>query len=70
MTKNVITFFLSFVVFAHNVKGYCDVISFLQNVRFKLSDERLCVISSEARQEMVNTIHDRFDELEKLTELL
>lgn len=46
------------------------MINFLQNVRFKVTDERLLMIPSEKRKEMVTSIKQKLDILEDLTEPL
>ena len=67
--ENVISCFPKDTIFS-NDDNYCDTINFLQNVRFKVSNERLNGISPEKRKEMVKNIHHSLDELEQLTEPL
>ena len=67
--ENVISCFPEDTVFS-NDDTYYDTINFLQNVRFKVSNERLNTISIENRKEMVNNIHRYLEELEQLTEPL
>ena len=67
--ENVISCFPEDTVFS-NDGSYCDTINFLQNVRFKVSEERLKVISPEKRKEMVKSVHRYLEELEQLTEPL
>lgn len=68
--ENVINIFPGYTVFSNDDSAYCDVINFLQNIRFKVSDERLNSIALERRKEMVETVHQRLDILEELTEPL
>lgn len=64
--QNMILVFPEFVVFKED-KTYCDVINFLQNESFKISDERLLEYSREERIQMGEKYHEYLDELEKLT---
>lgn len=68
--ENSIMIFPEYTVFSNGGRAYCDIINFLKNVRFKVSDERLNNIAPEKRAEMVNSIHERIDILEELTEPL
>lgn len=64
--ENIISCFPKDTIFS-NDDNYCDTINFLQNARFKVSNERLNVISLEKRKEMVENIHRYLEELEQLT---
>lgn len=68
--EDIISLFPSFTVFSSEDATYYDIINFLQNVRFKVADERLNVISAEDRKTLVNSIHQSIDELEELTDPL
>ena len=67
--ENVIACFPEDTVFT-NDGNYCDTINFLQNARFKVSNEKLNAISLEKRKEMVKKIHQYLEELEQMTEPL
>ena len=67
--ENVISCFPKDTIFS-NDGNYCDTINFLQNIRFKVSNERLNAISSEKRKLMVDSIYCYLEELEQLTEPL
>lgn len=47
---------------------YIDTVNFLQNVRFKISDEYLSSIPKDRRKEMSEELHKSIDQLEELTE--
>ena len=67
--ENVISCFPKDTIFS-NDSNYCDTINFLQNVHFKISNERLNAISLEDRKKMVKNIRRYLEELEQLTEPL
>ena len=67
--ENVISCFPEDTIFS-NDDNYCDTINFLQNRRFKVSNEKLNTISPEKRNELVENIHYYLEELEQLTEPL
>lgn len=68
--ENVISLFPEYTVFSNEDASYYDIINFLQNARFKVSDERLNSIKPEKRKEMVVSIRQRVNTLEALTEPL
>lgn len=68
--EKLISIFPAFTVFSNNDSAYCDIANFLQNVRFKVSDERLNSIAPEKRIEMVNSVHRQLDRLEDMTDPL
>lgn len=68
--EHIISLFPSFTVFSNEDETYNDIINFLQNVRFKVADERLNAISVADRKALVNSIHQSIDELEELTDPL
>lgn len=70
MFENVIAVFPEGTVFSNDNGSYYDVINFLQNARFKVSNEKLNSIALDKREEMVDSIHERLDILETLTEPL
>lgn len=49
---------------------YFDIINFLENIRFKVQDERLNAYTNEERQAMVKQYHQKLDQLEEMTEPL
>lgn len=54
--EHIISLFPSFTVFSNKDETYYDIINFLQNVRFKVADERLNAISPEDRKTLVHAI--------------
>lgn len=54
--EHIISLFPSFTVFSNKDETYYDMINFLQNVRFKVTDERLNAISTEDRKTLVHAI--------------
>lgn len=68
--ENVIALFPEYTVFSNEESSYYDIINFLQNVRFQVSDERLNAVAPEERKKMVNAVRQRLDVLEELTEPL
>ncbi|RGB52577.1 hypothetical protein DXA09_07130 [Absiella sp. AM54-8XD] len=68
--EDVISIFPAYTIFSNDNECYYDMINFLQNVRFKVTDERLLMIPSEKRKEMVTSIKQKLDILEDLTEPL
>lgn len=67
---DIIAIFPSYTIFSNDESGYYDIINFLQNVRFKVEDERLNRIPLETRKEMVQTIKKKLDQLEDLSDSL
>ena len=65
--EHTISLFPSFTVFSNKDETFYDIIKFLQNVRFKVADERLKAISVEDRKNLVNAMHQSIDALEELT---
>ncbi len=65
--ERVIDCFPESTVFAYT-DTYIDTVNFLQNVRFKISDEYLNGFSKDRRKEMSEELHKSIDELEELTE--
>lgn len=69
--EHIISLFPSFTVFSNKDETYYDIISFLQNVRFRVADERLKTIPAGERKILVDPpLHHSIDALEKLTEPL
>lgn len=68
--ERVISVFPDFVVFENDTAAYVDAINFLQNARFRISDERLLKYNKEERAQMSRSYQDYLNELEKLTEPL
>lgn len=68
--EEIIAIFPSYTIFSNDEPSYCDIINFLQNVRFKVEDERLNRIPLETRKEMVQTIKKKLDQLEDLSDPL
>lgn len=68
--EHIISLFPSFTVFSNKDKTYCDIVKFMQNVRFKVENERLNKISAEDRKTLVNALHQSLDELDELTDPL
>lgn len=54
--EHIISLFPSFTVFSNKDETYYDIINFLQNVRFKVADERLNAISPDDRKTLVHAI--------------
>ena len=48
--EDVISIFPAYTIFSNDNECYYDMINFLQNVRFKVTDERLLMIPSEKRK--------------------
>lgn len=68
--EHIISLFPSFTVFSNKDETYYDIIRFLQNVRFKVVDERLNAIPAGDRKNLVDELHRSVDAMEKLTEPL
>lgn len=68
--EDVISIFPTHTIFSNDESGYYDIINFLQNVRFKVKDERFNRIPLETKIEMVQTIKKKLDELEDLSDAL
>lgn len=68
--ENIIAAFPAFTVFSNSDNTYYDIVNFLQNVHFKVSDERLNSIAPEKRKQMVKYIEQELNTLEELTEPL
>ncbi len=67
--EKIISYFPENTVYI-NDENYCDTVNFLQNTWFKVSSEKLNVISLEKRKEMVKSVHRYLEELEQMTEPL
>lgn len=68
--EEIIAIFPTYTIFSNDESSYYDIINFLQNIRFKVEDERLNNIPLETRKEMVQTIKKKLDQLEDLSEPL
>lgn len=67
--QNVISLFPKFTVFDDS-KLYCDIISFLSNVRLKVNDERLNQYSITERSQISEAYHRKMEILDNLSESL
>lgn len=65
--EHIISLFPSFTVFSNKDETYYDIINFLENVRFKVADERLNTIPVGDRKALVNAYRQSINELEELT---
>lgn len=68
--EEIIAVFPAYTIFSNDESSYYDIINFLQNIRFKVEDERLNRIPLETRKEMVQTIKTKLDQLEDLSDSL
>ena len=68
--EDIISVFPTYTIFSNDESSYYDIINFLQNIRFKVEDERLNLIPLETRKEMVQVIKKKLDQLEDLSEPL
>lgn len=68
--EHIISLFPSFTVFSNKDETYYGIISFLQNVRFRVADERLKAIPAGDRKILVDELYRSVDAMEKLTEPL
>lgn len=51
--EDIVSVFPEYTVFSNEDSTYCDIVNFLKNARFKVSDARLNRIAPEKRREMV-----------------